>query len=76
MRSHNRLLRSVEGCDGLKTGYFRLAGFSIIATAERDGCRVLAVVLGCKDKQVRDAEAARLINEGFAALRGRPPRDE
>lgn len=69
MRSHNRLLRSVDGCDGLKTGYFRLAGFSIIATAERNGERLVAVVLGSKDRKIRDAEATRLLNEGFAALR-------
>ena len=69
MRSHNQLLRSVDGCDGLKTGYFRLAGFSIMATAERNGERLVAVVLGSKDKKVRDAHAARLLNEGFATLR-------
>ena len=35
MRNHNRLLGRIEGCDGLKTGYFRAAGFSIAATASR-----------------------------------------
>ena len=69
MRSHNGLLQSLDGCDGLKTGYFRLAGYSVVATAQRDGVRLVAAVVGSKDKKVRDAEAARLINEAFARLR-------
>jgi len=73
MRSHNGLLRTLDGCDGLKTGYFRLAGFSVVATAERDGTRLVAAVIGCKEKKVRDAEAARLMNEAFARLRRPAP---
>lgn len=73
MRNHNHLLEAVGGCDGLKTGYFTAGGFSIVATAERGGRRVIAVVLGSRDRKVRDAKAAELISKGFAALPPPPP---
>jgi len=65
MLSHNPLLGSVAGCDGLKTGYYRAAGFSIAATAKRGGRRVIAVVMGCASRPVRDAKAEELIELGF-----------
>ncbi len=68
MRTHNHLLENLAGCDGLKTGYFSAAGFSIAATAKRDGKRVIAIVLGSEDRKVRDAKARELIEKGFAAL--------
>jgi len=68
MRSHNRLLSSVRGCDGLKTGYFSAAGFSIAATARRDGVRVVTVVLGSDSSRVRDRKAAELMEKGFTRV--------
>ncbi len=68
MRTHNHLLAQVEGCDGFKTGYFTVAGYSIAVTASRQGRRVIAVVLGSVDRRVRDAKAAELIAKGFLAL--------
>ena len=73
MRSHNHLLTSVAGCDGMKTGYITAGGFSIVATAQRGGRRVIAVVLGSRDRKVRDAAAAELLSKGFAALPPLPP---
>jgi len=73
MRNHNHLLGQVDGCDGLKTGYFEAAGFSIAATAKRGGNRVIAIVMGSKDRKVRDAKTAELLNKGFALL---PPKPE
>jgi D-alanyl-D-alanine carboxypeptidase (penicillin-binding protein 5/6) len=72
MHNHNPLLRTLEGCDGLKTGYITAAGFSIEATAIRNGKRVIAIVLDSSDRKVRDAKAAELINKGFAALAPTP----
>jgi len=68
MRTHNSLLKSVRGCDGFKTGYFKVAGYSIAATAQRDGKRVIAVVMGSTSKQVRDTQATQLIEQGFRDL--------
>jgi len=73
LTSSNHLLGKVPGCDGLKTGYFYAGGFSITATAQREGRRVIAVVLGSKDKNVRDAKAAELIEKGFTRLPPLPP---
>jgi D-alanyl-D-alanine carboxypeptidase (penicillin-binding protein 5/6) len=68
MRTHNHLLARVEGCDGLKTGYFAQAGFSIAVTASRHGQRVIVMVLDSPDLKTRDAHAAELVVKGFAAV--------
>jgi len=65
LTSPNKLLGKVVGCDGLKTGFFRAGGFSITATAERNGTRIIAVVMGSKDKNVRIQWAERLLERGF-----------
>lgn len=72
MRNHNRLLGNVSGCDGLKTGYFRLGGYSIVATAKRSGNRFIAVVTGSKEKRVRDAKARELLSNAFAKAPSKP----
>ena len=68
MRNHDHLLGEVEGVDGLKTGYFAEAGYSIAITAQRNGQRVIAIILGSTDRKVRDAKAAELVAKGFLAL--------
>ncbi len=75
MRTHNHLLGAVPGCDGLKTGYFTEAGYSIAATAQRGGARVIAVVMGSVDRKVRDAKATELLARGLldAARVAAPP---
>ena len=45
MENHNRLLRQMEGCVGLKTGYTQAAGRTLVSCTERDGCRLVAVTL-------------------------------
>ena len=72
MTTHNHLLGQVAGCDGLKTGYFTAAGYSMAVTAARNGQRVIVVVLGSLDRKVRDAKAAELVAKGFAALPTNP----
>lgn len=73
MRNHNHLLARVEGCDGLKTGYFAQAGFSIAVTAARHGQRVIVVVLDSPDLKTRDHHATELVAKGFAALGAAAP---
>src|SRR5579859_4094041 len=75
LRTHNHLLGHVEGCDGLKTGYFAAAGYSIAVTATRQGQRVIVVVLDSPDLKTRDHKAAELVAKGFAGLAtGNPTR--
>ena len=45
-KNHNKLLKTYEGVDGLKTGYIRASGFNIATSARRDGRRVIGIVLG------------------------------
>jgi D-alanyl-D-alanine carboxypeptidase (penicillin-binding protein 5/6) len=73
MRNHNKLLTQVPGCDGFKTGYYQAAGFSIAATAKKGGVRIITLVMGSKDRKVRDAKAVELLAKGFAIV---PPKPE
>ena len=68
MRNHNHLLGQAPGVDGLKTGYFGLAGFSTAITAPKDGQRVIVLVMGSLDRKERDAKAMEIMNKAFAAL--------
>ena len=52
---HNRLLRSYQGADGLKTGYIRASGFNLATSAVRNGHRVIGVVLGGRSAGARVA---------------------
>jgi D-alanyl-D-alanine carboxypeptidase (penicillin-binding protein 5/6) len=76
MRNHNPLLKDFEGCDGLKTGYYRDAGFSIAATAERNGVRVIAVVMGSRNKKERNAKARELLATGLLKAPRPEPKPE
>ncbi len=69
MRTHNQLLKSLPGCDGLKTGYYRMAGYSIAATASREGARAIVVILGSVDRKERDARAQAWLTESLAQIR-------
>lgn len=75
MDNHNHLL-GMPGVDGLKTGWFRAAGYSIVVTMERDGRRVIAVVAGSSGPlgKVRDKAARETLARAFAALPPQPPR--
>ncbi|RJR15993.1 MAG: D-alanyl-D-alanine carboxypeptidase [Nitrospiraceae bacterium] len=68
IRNHNHLVGSFKGCDGLKTGYFRAAGFSIAATAAKNGNRAIAVILGSVDRKVRDAKARKLLSQSLLKM--------
>lgn len=57
------------GCDGLKTGYHSRGGFSLAATALRDGHRVVSVVLGVADRNSRNATSCKMLDKGFDALK-------
>jgi D-alanyl-D-alanine carboxypeptidase len=70
-RSHNNLIGRVEGVDGMKTGYIRASGFNIATTANRDGRRLVAVVMGGPTAAYRDAHAEQLINAAYRSLDNR-----
>ena len=61
----NKLIKTYEGADGLKTGFTDAAGYSIAATAKRNGLRLLAIVLKEKDNKTRNQETTKLLDYGF-----------
>ena len=67
-RSHNKLLNTYAGMDGLKTGYIRQSGFNIVTSAERNNRRLIGVVFGGKTSKSRNAHMEKLLNRGFAKL--------
>lgn len=66
--SHNGLFKSMEGTDGLKTGFICDSGFNIVASATRDNVRLMAVVLGETTPGERNQRAQELIDRGFDLL--------
>lgn len=65
LQSHNGLLKTFEGADGLKTGFTCDSGYNIIASATRDGHRLMAIVLGESSGGERTVRAAALLEHGF-----------
>ena len=63
----NQLLGRVRGVDGLKTGFTAASCYNVIITAERNGVRLMAVVMGGSSRAARDNMARRLVEAGFAA---------
>ena len=67
-KSHNALIGSVDGVDGIKTGYTRASGFNLMTSAERDGRRVIAVMLGGASAKSRDAHVTELVEQAFISI--------
>lgn len=61
--NHNKLLRTYEGCIGMKTGYTKRSGRSLVSAAERDGVRLIAVTINAPDDW-RDHTA--MLDHGFS----------
>ena len=64
-RNRNPILGRVEGGDGLKTGHTEQSGYSLTASAERDGRRLVMVVSGLESERARSREGQRLLEYGF-----------
>lgn len=65
VRNYNPLLGRYPGADGMKTGFVCASGFNLVATAERDNKRYIAVVLGAPSSSARAVKAAELLQYGF-----------
>ncbi len=71
-RTHNALVRTYAGADGLKTGYTQRSGFNLATTATRDGQRLIGVVLGGRSVRTRDAHMAEILTTAFADIEANP----
>ena len=65
MRNYNSLVDRYPGTDGLKTGFICASGYNVVATATRNGRRLIAIVLGAYSGSVRAQKAAQLLERGF-----------
>jgi D-alanyl-D-alanine carboxypeptidase (penicillin-binding protein 5/6) len=63
--NRNTLLLKDIGVDGLKTGHVEESGYHLLATAKRDGQRMIAVVMGSDSMRQRSQEAQKLLEHGF-----------
>ena len=72
MRNHNHLLGSVDGVDGIKTGYTRDSGFNLVTSVRRSARHIVAVVLGGRSASSRDARMRGLIEEHIAQASTKP----
>jgi D-alanyl-D-alanine carboxypeptidase len=62
----NKLIGRYPGADGFKTGFICASGYNLVASATRNGRRLIAVVLGSSSGTMRAVRAAQLLERGFA----------
>jgi D-alanyl-D-alanine carboxypeptidase (penicillin-binding protein 5/6) len=67
--NRNRLLMEDPTVDGLKTGHTEEAGYCLVASAKRDGMRLISVVMGAESTRSRESESRKLLNYGFRFYR-------
>jgi D-alanyl-D-alanine carboxypeptidase len=63
--NYNKLIDRYPGADGMKTGFICASGYNLVASATRNGRRLIAVVLGSYSGAVRAQKAAKLLESGF-----------
>jgi D-alanyl-D-alanine carboxypeptidase (penicillin-binding protein 5/6) len=66
--NRNQLLWRDESVDGMKTGHTESAGFCLVASARREGMRLVSVVLGTENENLRATESLELLNYGFRSF--------
>jgi D-alanyl-D-alanine carboxypeptidase len=64
-QNFNKLIGRYPGADGFKTGFICASGYNLVASATRNGKRLIAVVLGSSSGQARAVRAAQLLERGF-----------
>ena len=65
-QNFNKLIGRYPGADGFKTGFICASGYNLVASATRNGKRLIAVVLGASSGQMRAVRATQLLERGFA----------
>ncbi|WFU17565.1 D-alanyl-D-alanine carboxypeptidase family protein [Bradyrhizobium sp. CB3481] len=64
-QNFNKLIGRYPGADGFKTGFICASGYNLVASATRNGKRLIAVVLGASSGQARAVRAAQMMERGF-----------
>jgi D-alanyl-D-alanine carboxypeptidase len=68
MKNHNGLIGRYAGADGMKTGFICASGFNVVASAARNGRRLITVVMGSRSAAERTVKAAALFDHGFSSF--------
>jgi D-alanyl-D-alanine carboxypeptidase len=68
MKNHNGLMGRYPGADGMKTGFICASGFNVVASATRNGRRLITVVMGSTSAAERTVKAAALLDRGFSSF--------
>jgi serine-type D-Ala-D-Ala carboxypeptidase (penicillin-binding protein 5/6) len=71
-QNRNPLLNSLDGADGLKTGYTKEGGYGMVGSAVQNGSRLIVVVNGLEDPDDRATEAKKMLEWGFRNFEARP----
>ena len=71
-QNRNPLLNSLEGADGLKTGYTKEGGYGMVGSAVQNGMRLIVVVNGLEDPDDRATEAKKMLEWGYRNFESRP----
>jgi D-alanyl-D-alanine carboxypeptidase len=66
--SHNKLLFSYEGANGIKTGFTNASGFNIVTSIQKDNKHAIAVVMGGSTGSIRDNSMINVLNKSFPKL--------
>lgn len=67
-KNHNRLIGTVQGVDGIKTGYTRASGFNLMSSAKRRGRRIVAIMFGGSTARSRDQHVSDLIEAAYKSF--------
>lgn len=67
-KTHNKLMKTYAGMDGMKTGYISASGFNLVASAKRNDRRLIGVVFGGRTSKSRNAHMASLLDKGFKRI--------
>jgi D-alanyl-D-alanine carboxypeptidase len=68
LNNHNGLIRTMDDAIGMKTGFICPSGYNLVGAIDRDGKRVISVVLGARSGAKRNKTSEQLLNDGFAQL--------
>ena len=66
-RTHNKVLKTFRGAEGMKTGYIRASGYNLVTTAKRNGKRIIGVVFGSNTSRARNHHMKQLLTRAFKA---------
>jgi D-alanyl-D-alanine carboxypeptidase len=68
---HNHVMERYPGVDGIKTGYIRASGYNLVTSAEKNGHRIVAVIMGGSTVASRDSQMISLLDKCFSQLAGK-----